>query len=291
MLGWFVTSGYFQNESVLYVKDCFKNAFKKHGIDFCHVKSNEKICYINEKGNVVLQGEKPDFVVFWDKDVLFASMMEKLGIKVFNSSKAIEICDDKAKTVVALAERGIAMPKTVVAPLVFSNCNETDEVFINNLEKTLDFPMIVKESSGSFGWQVYLARDRQQLKELRKKLLHVSHLYQQFVSSSSGKDVRVIVVGGKAIASMVRENKNDFRANVELGGSAKYIPVDEVFLRTAEKCANVLGLDYAGVDLLVDKNGLPLVCEVNSNAYFKGMQSVFNVDVADVYLQYILKKL
>ena len=291
MLGWFVTSGYFQNESVLYVKDCFKNAFKKHGIDFCHVKSNEKLCYINQNGNIVFNEKKPDFVVFWDKDVLFASMLEKLGIKVFNNSRSIEICDDKAKTVVALAQRGIPMPKTVVAPLVFSNCNENDQTFINNLVQTLDFPMIVKESNGSFGWQVYLANNKQQLNDLRKKLLHVSHLYQQFISSSSGKDVRVIVVGGKAVASMVRENKNDFRANVELGGSAKYMPVDDVFLRTAENCANALDLDYAGVDLLVDQNGLPLVCEVNSNAYFKGMQSVFNVDVADVYLQHILKKL
>lgn len=291
MLGWFVTSGYFQNESVLYVKDCFENAFKKHGIDFCHVKSNEKICYINEKGNIVLQGKKPDFVVFWDKDVLFANMLEQLGIKVFNNSKSIEICDDKAKTVVALAGHGIAMPKTVVAPLVFANCDEKDETFINNLVQTLDFPMIVKESSGSFGWQVYLAQNKQELKDLRKKLLHTSHLYQQFVSSSSGKDVRVIVVGGKAIASMVRQNQNDFRANVELGGIAKYMPVDDVFLRTAENCAKVLGLDYAGVDLLIDQNGLPLVCEVNSNAYFKGMQSCFDVDVADEYMQHILKKL
>ena len=129
------------------------------------------------------------------------------------------------------------------------------------------------------------------LLHLRKKLLHTSHLYQQFVSSSSGKDVRVIVVGGKAIASMVRQNQNDFRANVELGGIAKYMPVDDVFLRTAENCAKVLGLDYAGVDLLIDQNGLPLVCEVNSNAYFKGMQSCFDVDVADEYMQHILKKL
>ena len=72
---------------------------------------------------------------------------------------------------------------------------------------------------------------------------------------------------------------------------AKYEPVDDEFLSVAQKCAQVLGLDYAGVDLLVGPNGEPLVCEVNSNAYFKGMQSCFDVDVADVYLQYILKKL
>ena len=99
------------------------------------------------------------------------------------------------------------------------------------------------------------------------------------------------MIGGKAVASMTRQNDNDFRANVELGGIAKYQPVDDSFLSLAEKCAKVLDLDYAGVDLLVGKNGQPLVCEVNSNAYFKGMQSCFDVDVADLYMQHILKKL
>ena len=141
------------------------------------------------------------------------------------------------------------------------------------------------------GWQVYLAKNKDELLQLRKKLLHTSHVYQQFVSSSSGKDIRVIVVGGKAIAHMTRQNDHDFRANVELGGVAKYTPVDDEFLNVAERCASVLGLDYAGVDLLVDSNGKPLVCEVNSNAYFKGMQSCFKVDVADEYLQHILKNL
>lgn len=291
MLGWFVTSGYFQNESVLYVKDCFKNAFKKRGIEFVHVKSNEKICYINQDGNISLNCQKPDFVIFWDKDILFANMLEKLGIKVFNNSRAIEICDDKAKTAVALSNCNIPVPKTVVAPLVFANCDEKDNVFIDNLLQILDFPVIIKESNGSFGWQVYLAQNKEQLLQIRKKLLHTSHVYQQFVESSKGKDVRVIVVGGKAIAHMTRQNDNDFRANVELGGVAKYCDVDDEFLQVAERCAKVLGLDYAGVDLLIGKDNKPLVCEVNSNAYFKGMQSVFKVDVADEYLQHILKNL
>ena len=291
MLGWFVTSGYFQNDSVLYVKECFKKAFEKHGVEFCHVKSNEKICYIDNDGQIKLQAQKPDFVVFWDKDVLFANGLEKLGIKVFNNSKSIEICDDKAKTAVALAGCGVAMPKTVVAPLVFANRHEEDTVFVDNLLQVLDFPVVIKQSNGSFGWQVYLAKDKDELLQIRKKLLHTSHLYQQFVSTSAGKDVRVIVIGGKAVASMTRQNDNDFRANVELGGTAKYQPVDASFLFVAEKCAKVLDLDYAGVDLLVGQDGQPLVCEVNSNAYFKGMQSCFDVDVADLYMQHILKKL
>ena len=88
---------------------------------------------------------------------------------------------------------------------------------------------------------------------------------------------------------MTRQNDKDFRANVELGGVAKYQPVSKDFVDVAEKCARVLGLDYAGVDLLIGNDGQPLVCEVNSNAYFKGMQSCFDIDVADVYLQHILK--
>jgi len=291
MKGWFVTSGYFQNESVLYVKEAFQKAFQKEGVEFLHYKSNQLAYWIDQGGDVVFKAEKPDFVIFWDKDIVLASMLEKWGARVFNNSKSIEICDDKVKTLVHLANCGIPMPKTVFAPLVFSNRQETDDTFLDNLVETLDFPIVVKESNGSFGWQVYLANNVQQLKTLRQKLVHTSHLYQEFVSSSKGRDVRVIVIGGKAVCSMTRQNDGDFRANVELGGVAKYQPVDDSFLQMAQKCSNELNLDYAGVDLLIGDNGQPLLCEVNSNAYFRGMESCFDIDVAHVYLRHILKNI
>ena len=77
--------------------------------------------------------------------------------------------------------------------------------------------MVVKEAYGSFGAQVYLAKNRSELDALRNRLKYMPHLYQRYVKNSSGEDIRIIVVGGKAVAAMKRKNNGDFRANIELG--------------------------------------------------------------------------
>ena len=66
--------------------------------------------------------------------------------------------------------------------------------------------------------------------------------------------MRVIVIGGKAIAAMERRNDKDFRSNVAQGGEGVKINLTEKFKKIAEKCARVLRLDYCGVDLLYGEN-------------------------------------
>ena len=122
MTGWFITSGYFRNESVEYTENAFRLAFQKYGVGFEAYKSNELQFYLDGGEVKLLQNyEKPDFAIFWDKDVVLSGALEKWGVKVFNNSRAIELCDDKVKTLSFLAECGINMPKTVFAPLVFGN--------------------------------------------------------------------------------------------------------------------------------------------------------------------------
>ena len=119
--------------------------------------------------------------------------------------------------------------------------------------------------------------------------MHVPHLYQEFVSSSEGRDERIIVIGKKAVAFMQRKNDKDFRANIELGGKAYFdVPPCE-FVQVAQKVAEILDADYLGVDLLYDKSGLPLVCEVNSNAFFNGIESATGINIAAQYAEYIIK--
>ena len=109
------------------------------------------------------------------------------------------------------------------------------------------------------------------------------------MGAKPGVDVRVIVIGGKTVAAMQRSNENDFRANVARGGSTKRIDLPESFKMVAEACAEILGLDYCGVDLLYGDNGEPYVCEVNSNAFFDGIESSTGVNVAAAYVDYVIK--
>ena len=104
--------------------------------------------------NRQLDTDNIDFILFWDKDILLARYLENLGFRVFNSSKSIEICDDKALTYVMLSNCGIKMPKTLIPPFTYDikyNCNELKVMnFIEEIENELGYPMIIKARRGSF---------------------------------------------------------------------------------------------------------------------------------------------
>ncbi len=233
--------------------------------------------------------EKPDFVLFWDKDVTLARQIEAEGIPVFNSASAIEICDDKAKTHLALC--GLPMPKTVIAPKTFPNIGYTDTGFLENVAEMLGFPIVIKETFGSFGAQVYLANDMDELVSITKEHEKTPLIFQELIKESAGIDIRMNVVGHKFRAAMKRESKNgDFRSNVTLGGSGvNYMPT-EAEIALAEEASRRLGLDFAGIDILFGKDG-PLLCEVNSNAHFKSTLDATGVDLASLIAEHIISKL
>ena len=248
----------------------------------------QKVNVVHGKGDT---GD-PDFVLFWDKDTRLARHLEQLGYPVFNSSDAIAVCDDKSLTHLALMNEDIPMPRTIIAPKTFDNIGYTNANFLKEVTDRLGFPLVVKECFGSFGQQVYLVKESEELRTLVANIGTKPMLYQEFVSYSAGRDVRLQVVGGKVIASMYRYSENgDFRANLSIGGKMlPYEPSAEQ-CEMAVRCCEILGLDYAGVDLLFGKNGETLVCEVNSNAHFKNIYDCTGVNAADAILVHIINKL
>ena len=63
--------------------------------------------------------EQYDFCVYLDKDKYLSKLLERAGMRLFNSSDAVEVCDDKLLTSIALS--GIApMPRTLPAPLCYT---------------------------------------------------------------------------------------------------------------------------------------------------------------------------
>ena len=233
-----------------------------------------------------------DFILFWDKDVRLAYYLEQLGYPVFNSSRAIEICDDKSLTHLTLMKHNIPMPRTMIAPFTFANIGYTNYNFLKDVADLLGFPMIVKESFGSFGQQVYLINDEKELIEKVKEIGPKPMLFQQYIKSSFGRDIRLQIVGKQVVAAMYRySEQGDFRANLSIGGRMKkYQPTKEQ-VDLALYCSEIIGLDFAGVDLLFDEEDRPLFCEVNSNAHFKNIYDCTGVNAAELILEYIKNKL
>jgi len=64
---------------------------------------------------------------------------------LFNSSKAIEICDDKSLTQQVLSDNNILMPKTLTSPLIFNESLNINNDYINSIEKEFKYPFVIKE--------------------------------------------------------------------------------------------------------------------------------------------------
>ena len=285
MKAWLVVNSFMDNQKFIKLYELLSVAFKKQNVSL-EIKNASDISL--EVGTKILN--KPDFAIFWDKDIYLAERLEKEGVRLFNSSRAILLCDNKILMYQELSNKGIRIPRTFVAPKTFEGLNYSKRDFLNNVIKEIGFPIVVKEAYGSFGEQVYLANDIDSLNKIVDQIGYKDFLMQEFIGSSKGKDIRINVVGNKAVVSMLRENYNDFRSNISSGGHGeKYEPKPE-YLDLAVKAAQALGLDFAGADVLFGKDG-PIICEVNSNPQFASTLKATGVNLADYIAEYILNNL
>src|SRR5699024_6985907 len=116
-------------------------------------------------------------------------------------------------------------------------------------------------------------------------------VFQQFIKSSFGKDIRLQVVGDQVVAAMKRTSASDFRANVTTGGQMEPYQPTEIEKQLAIRASLALNADFAAVDLLFGENGEPIVCEVNSNAHIRNLLTCTGINSAPYIIDYIEQKL
>ena len=261
------------------------DAFKKYGVSL-EIKKAENVSLEVDKPIE----NKPDFAIFWDKDIYLAKRLEQNGIRLFNSAEAIELCDNKILMYQELARNKIRIPRTLIAPKTFEGLGYTDLAFLETASQEIGWPMIIKEAYGSFGEQIYLVNNKEEAAQVIKRIGYKDFLMQEFVASSKGRDVRINVVGDKAVASMLRENKDDFRSNISSGGNGTNYEPSKEYIDLAIKATKSLGLSFAGVDVMFGEDG-PIICEVNSNPQFASTLKATGVNLADCISDYILRQL
>lgn len=233
----------------------------------------------------------PDFAVLLDKDILLGYFLKSRGVPVYNDPAIIDLCDNKAKQYIQLAAAGLPMPRTIVAPKVYPNFSISDSGYFERVIETLKLPMIIKEGHGSFGMKVYLIETEQDFYKRVESLRGIDFVFQEFIASSRGRDIRVNIVGGEIVAAMYRHSETDFRANITNGGKASSIELTESQRKLALDAASAVGAVFAGVDLLFGEQEQPLVCEVNAAAHIRNILNVTGINVADAMISFILEDL
>lgn len=294
MNGWIIYNGALRIKKVeKLVYELFEKA-KKKNVKLQMVRNNEILPSFDSYGKAQLNStinlSNPDFIIFWDKDIYLARHLELMGYTLFNSREAIELCDNKSLMHLKLANLNIRIPKTIVGPFVFQQQN-LNEDYIDFIFSHLGNKVIIKESYGSFGMQVYLVNNKNEFKDKVMQLQNRSFIVQEFIETSFGRDIRVNIIGDEIVGAMQRTSSADFRTNITLGGIGKFIDLSDEQKEMALKAHKALNLDFSGIDLLFGTNDEPILCEVNSNVNFLSFEEISNIDFGDKLIDYVITRI
>lgn len=225
--------------------------------------------------------DTPKVALFRCYNMEISQFLEELGVKIVNSSKSMKQSRNKWCTHLELSKNKIKVPFTLYS----GKCNES----YSEIEEILGQKFVVKGIYGSKGEEVFLVEDEISFNEAVEKLKEYGVIYQEFIESSIGRDIRVHVIGGKVAASILRSSESDFRSNYSLGGQAIKYSINEEIEKIAVKAADTVGLNIAGVDVLFGENG-PVICEVNANAGFRTVWKCTDISIPREIMKYIKEK-
>lgn len=244
---------------------------------------------------------EPDFVIMRGYNISLSRWYESRGVKVINTTESMLLSRDKYRSAGALALAGIPVPRT----FMFHGDS------VPAYPEITTSPFILKLNYGSKGENVFLidcergyrealeACSREKLRriealdrgicEFGETLEEIGYgctpLIQEFISASSGRDIRVWVTGDEIAGHILRYNPSGFKSNFAAGGSYRRIPLPQEAASAALAAVRTSGLFFAGVDLLFDSSGGFKVCEINGNAGFR----TASADIPDALFRNLVK--
>jgi len=272
-----------------YKIDRLKEEFNKLGVSLDVITNNGTIAEV-KNNNTVVNLPKTDFVLYLDKDIYLARLLERSGYRLFNRADFIKMCDDKMLTFIYCSNLGIKMPDTFAGPLVYQGVENPDISFLDKVSNSLGFPMIVKKVYGSLGEGIYIVKTKEELVKLYKNICHSPLVFQKYVPSKTGRSVRVLIIDGKVFGCFARINPDDFRSNFGNTATSEKIENPSKYYEFAQQIADKLKIEYAGIDLLDEEDGNPVLCEINSNAFFEEFEKVTGLNVAEEIAKMVIKK-
>ena len=277
----------------MYERERFIEEADKYGIDFSLVFADEIDLIVSRDDRKSIRYRNdivslPDSILartgsgtgYFNLSVL--RQFERLNVPTLPNSASIEASKDKMYANQILAQAGLPIPKTMLTRFP---CKA------ELVENVVGFPCVLKVVTGSHGKGVYLCENAKQFEDLSELVSSIdfknSMIIQEYIKESEGRDLRVIVIGGRVVGAMQRKSTDgSFKANISRGGQGESYDVDDQMELLAIQTAKVLDLDIAGVDLLFAGDGYR-VCEANSAPGFQGFEKALGINIPQRVFDYV----
>lgn len=232
----------------------------------------------------------PDVDVVLDRSLVHSRaeytlrLLSSWGIPTVNSFAASQVCDNKFQTTLAFVEAGVPTLRTMVA--------YTPQSALDAIEE-MGYPAVLKPNTGSWGRLLAKVNTRAAAEAVleHKAVLgsfHHSIFYIQEYINKPGRDIRVFVVGDRAIAASYR-NAEHWVTNTARGATSTHAPITPEIEQISLDAARAVGGEIMGVDLVETDEGLKVI-EINVGAEFHGLMETTDVDIAGEILDYVIGK-
>ncbi len=212
--------------------------------------------------------------------------LESFGVEVINSSKVLQICEDKFLTSLALRRAGVP---TVDFLMVFSLEQAKEAV-----ERLGGYPVVIKSPLGSWGRFMAKVNDEEALEaviELKMGLQAPYHkaFYIQKYIDKGGRDIRAFVIGGRTICAIYR-NSSHWITNTARGGVATNCPVDKDLAEICRRASEAVGGGILAMDLFETRDGY-VINEINHTMEFKNSEKPTGVSISEEIVKFCIEKL
>jgi len=209
----------------------------------------------------------------------FVSILERANATLVNPRTTINVCADKYRTALRLADYGLTQPKTKLI-------NDPEKSIEQVEQADIKFPLIMKTLRGSKGVGVlYLDSERgldSIVQLIHKQDEDADLLVQEYIKTDY--DVRVHILGGKFLAAMKRPViEGDFRSNVSQGSIPQNIKLTQLEVEECLKASKAVGGYWTAVDFIPSKNREkepPFMLEVNSSPGTEGIEKATGMNIA-----------
>ena len=218
----------------------------------------------------------------------FVSILERANATLVNPRTTINVCADKYRTALRLADYGLTQPKTKLI-------NDPEKSIEQVEQADIKFPLIMKTLRGSKGVGVLFLDSERGLDSI-VQLIHKQDedadlLVQEYIKTDY--DVRVHILGGKFLAAMKRPViEGDFRSNVSQGSKPQNIKLTELEIEECLKASKAVGGYWTAVDFIPSKNREsqpPYMLEVNSSPGTEGIEDATNMNIAKEVITHFAK--
>jgi len=206
--------------------------------------------------------------------------LENAGFRCVNGARGTRIANDKLETARLAHSLGIPTPETRAA---------------EDGTGALGFPLVVKPRFGSRGRGVKLAENAEAARSYADSLARagIPAIYQAYVASSRGRDLRAFFAGDRIIALAEREAPGKgLVSNAAKGGTmvASAFPHPrEPWERATFDLAGAAGLRYGTADFLFTVGGGLTLCEINAAPGFEALEKACGIDAAGAIVDAVLE--